>query len=248
MLMIPTALRPPALARLCTVLAVGLLLGLALARPARAEEPAVFLSWHAPFGQPGATDTLSAGCDSTRADTLWLAFNPGRKSATLLAVSATLMIRPVIGKALSASWSTDTLPGFNLRFCTPDADPVPGLGYPQPWKVNGVGVRSLEKIGGTMRYRVIYATPYPEAVSIDQKLYVLARIVVQRPTADDPRCGEPVSIEWSEVELGFSVGDTRHLKPGGPNRFVSLNSPGGEVSVPYRKAAALHGWNPEGAH
>jgi hypothetical protein len=221
-----------------------LLTGWLLAGAARADEPSVYLTWHAPYGQPGATDTLSAGCDSTRADTLWLAFNPGVKSPTFLAMSATLLIHPPMGDTLASTWASDTLQGGNLRFFKPDADPNPGLGYPQPWKVSGVGVRQYERAGKAMKYYLIYATPSPEAISIERKIYVLARILVQRPLPGDPRCGEPVCIEWNESEFGFAPKDSRIRKATGTHRFVSLNSPGGEVSIPYRKAAALRGWNP----
>ena len=238
---------PPS--RLLSTLARLALAGFALAvtllaGTARADEPTVYLTWHAPYGQPGASDTLSANCDSTRSDTLWLAFNPGGKSPTFLAMGATLLIHPRMGDSLSKSWSADTLAGFNLRFLKPDADPVPGLGFPQPWKVNGVGVRSLEEAGRAMRFRLIYATPYQEAISIENKIYVLARIAVQRPVTGDPRCGEPICIEWSKLELGFAVGDDRNLNASGAHRFVSLNSRGGEVSIPYRQVGVLHGWKP----
>jgi len=235
----------PTLVRL---LAPTIAAALALAGAARADDPTVYLTWNAPYGQPRATDVMVSDCDTTRADTLWLAFDPGKKSPTFMAMNASLLIHPRSGDSLSTSWSTDTLPGFNLRFLKPEADPVPGLGYPQPWKSNGVGLRTLESAGRAMKVHLFYAISYREATSIDRKIYVLARILIQRPAGGDPRCKEPVCIEWSEAEYGFSMSEDVTLEASGPNRFVSLNSPGGEVSVPYRKAASLHVWKPPTPH
>jgi hypothetical protein len=206
--------------------------------------PEIFLTWHAPFGQPGATDTLSAVCDSTRLDTLWLAFDPHRKSPTFLGFSATLLIHPRLGDSLSARWTKDygtTRPGFVSLEC----DPSPGLGYPQPYRTNGGGGTIYEEDGASGSFRMVYTTPLNAAVGIVPGTYALARVVIRRSSTPRPGCQEPICIEWAEGGIGFGFGVPDLHVFTGAHRFVSLNSPGGGVCVPYRKAGKMN-WTPTG--
>ena len=228
-------------------LLAGVLLVLLLpAVVARADEPAVYLTWHAPWGEPRATDTLSTNCDSTGTDTLWLALNPGLTSPTMLGVSVTLLFHAAPGETLSSVWRKSFIEE-KPRLLLIDADPNPGLGYPQMFRTNGVGAGSLDMIGHVGRLNINYATPAPEAIGITPRLYVIARVTVKRPGPRDSRCGEPICIDWSELELGISASDDRRLRAHGPHRFVSLNSPGGAILVPYREGER-HSWKPPGGH
>ena len=212
---------------------------------AQANEPAVYLSWHAPWGEPRATDTLSTNCDSTAIDTLWLAINPGFSSPTMLGFSVTLLFHPAAGETLSSMWRKSFMEE-KIRLLMIDADPSPGLGYPQMFRTNGVGAASLDMTEHMGRLRIDYATPAPEAIGITPGLYALARVLVKRPGPPDSRCGEPVCIDWSALELGVAASDDRRLRTHGPHRFVSLNSPGGAILAPYREGER-HTWRPPAA-
>src|SRR3989442_11230866 len=96
-----TIVRPMKTDRIRT-LSVALVL-LASASIARADDPQIYLTWHAPFGQPGATDTLSAPAGTTRADTLWLSFDSGKSSPTFIGFNGTLIFHPAQGDTL-APW------------------------------------------------------------------------------------------------------------------------------------------------
>ena len=223
----------------------GACVGLSIAGSARAAEPEIYLTWHAPWGEPGATDTLSAACDSTGMDTLWLSVNPGLTSPTMLAMSATLLFHPAPGETLSSIWRKSFIEE-TTRLVIVDAAPNPGLGYPQMFKINGAGAASLDMTGHIGRLRIDYATPYNEAVGVTPRVYAFARVSIKRPGPGDSRCAEPVCIDWSEVELGLAANDDRKLRTHGPHRFVSYNSPGGAIAETFR-AGERHSWKPPGA-
>jgi hypothetical protein len=212
-------------------------------RPAHADDPAIYLTWNAPYGQPRASDTLSTTCDTTRTDTLWLAFDSGKASPKFLAVTATLYFHAAVGDSLSPFWGRDY--NGKPRWLKIEAEPQPGLGYPQPYRTNGGGGWAYTREGDAGRLRFIYATPYSEAIGIKRNVYAAARMIFKRPPASEERCGQPICIEWAESEISFDITGPEHtFVRTGPHRFVSINSPGGEICVPYRKAASLHGWKP----
>jgi hypothetical protein len=227
------------------LLALGALLGLLAPFVARAAEPTVYLTWKAPWGEPRATDTLSTNCDSTGTDTLWLAMDPGMSSPTMLAFSVTLLFHAAPGETLSSVWRQSFIQE-QPRLVIVDADPKPGLGYPQMFRTNGAGAASLDMTEHMGRLRIDYATPVPEAIGITPRVYALARVTVKRPGPADSRCGEAVCIDWSELELGISATDDRRLRTHGPHRFVSLNSPGGAILSTYREGER-RAWKPPGA-
>jgi hypothetical protein len=209
---------------------------------AAADPPDIYLTWHAPYGYPRAADTLSATpCDSTMADTLWLSFDPGKASPTYLGYMATLLIHPAFGDTLPAWWTKDFGKG-KPPFFDIGLEPVPGYGYPMPYRKNGGGGTEYDGLLKDARYRLIYATPYNDAAAIERKTYVLARLIIRRPPANDPACGVPICIEWSESELNYDIGNSRAFVSTGTHRIVSMNSRGGEVATPYRRAAQLKGW------
>ena len=206
------------------------------------EKPSIYLTWQAPFGQPRAADTLSADCDSTHADTLWLSFDPGHASPTFLAVSADIVFHPAVGDTLGPFWGGDDEAA--KRWIKVESEPNPGLGYPMPYRTNGSGGWLFKRDGRNALIRWIYATPYGNAVGITRQIFVAARIIMRHTPALAQRCQQPICIEWAESEITYDIGPARNFVHSGPNRFVSLNSPGGAVCEPYRRAARLHGWKP----
>jgi len=211
---------------------------------ARGNSPSqIYLTWHAPYGSPGAADTLAASCDTSRTDTLWVACALGKSSPTFLAFSASILFRPMPGDSLSSWWYDD---GGKRKAVHMDLafDPKPGLGYPSPFRSNGFGGSFYWREGNDMRLRFGYATPLPEAGSVTRGTYALARILVHRPPPGTPACGEPVCMMIPEAQLNFYTGTDHEEITTGVNRFVSLNSPGGAISTPYR-SAARQGWRPK---
>ena len=223
---------------------VGLLLTLVLIPAARAEETEIFLTWHAPWGYPGATDTLSADCDTTGADTLWIAFKPGKAHPSFIAEEATLLFHPTPGETLSGWWyevATDlSSPRLRLQF-----HPNPGLGYPQPFKSNGVGASRWDRVGASARLRLVYAVPYTEGAAIESRLLALGRIIVRQPLPTATACRQPVCIELADSRLAYYVGTDFEKLREGPHRFVSLNSPGGAIALSFRRTARLKPWRPK---
>ena len=207
------------------------------------DDPQIYLSWHAPWGQPGATDTLSAPCDSSRSDTLWLSFDPGKQSPTFLGTNGTLIFHPRLGATLSSWWQRDlnkpVPPQINVAF-----PPRPDIKYPQPFKSQGGGGTMWDTLKSQTRLRYIYVIPYPVAAPLGRGIYAVARVIIQRPPPSAQGCGDPLCIEWTEAEITFDVGAERAFVRSGPHRFVTLNSPDGAVAIPYRESARRH-WQPK---
>jgi hypothetical protein len=218
---------------------------LVLPHLARADDAQIYLSWHAPWGEPGATDTLTANCDTTQTDTLWLSFDPGRTAPTFLSMGGDLLFHPAVGDTLSDWWLRNYGMG-RPPFIGMEMDPQPGLGYEQPYRINGGGGTAYFAEAAGTRLAMIYATPYMSGVGVVPKRYVYARLLLKRPASVHTACHEPVCIEWADADLYFdsSKSGTVRVVSGG-HRFVSLNSPGGAVSRTYEKAAALRTWKPQ---
>ena len=226
------------------ILALALaLVVLAASRTARADEPQIYLSWHAPWGQPGATDTLSAACDSSRSDTLWLSFDSGKPSPTFIGFNGTLIFHPPVGDTLSGWWLRDlgkpAPPQMTVAF-----PPRPDVPYPQPFRTIGAGGTMWDTSKSQHRLRFIYAIPYPATAALARGVYVAARVIIRRPPAGDPACGEPLCIEWAQAEISYDVGTERAFARSGAHALVSLNSPDGAVAVPYR-TATRRSWQPK---
>ena len=216
--------------------------------PAGTVGSEVYLAWHAPYGEPRATDALAVSCgDSTAADTLWLSFKPGRGSPAFAGFSATLMFRPVGPDSLGNFWRTGCgtpLPaGFSARF-------DPDLGYRQPWRVQGAGGTFYDCREGGARLRMVWAVPANQASGINaDTLLALGRIVIHHPPARFARCNEPVCIEWTEAELVYEVGAWGAVKLAhqGDHRFVSWNATGSDVCAPLRGHSVIRPkpWSPK---
>ena len=224
------------------ILSLTLLL---LASPvaARADDPQIYLTWHAPFGQPGATDTLSASADTTRADTLWLSFDSGKPSPTFIGFNGTLVFHPAAGDTLAPWWRQNlgksAPPQIDVMF-----PPRPDIRYRQPFHMGGAGGTRWDMVKDEARLRFIYAIPFSAASALPRGTYVAMRVIVRRPPPSEPGATNPVCIEWSEAEIAYDVGPERAFARTGAHRFVSLNSPGGAVAVPYR-AVARRIWRPK---
>jgi hypothetical protein len=160
----------------------------------------------------------------------------------MLGVSATLLFHAAPGETLSSVWRRSFIEE-KPRLVVVDADPNPGLGYPQMFRINGAGAGSLDMREHVGRLTIDYATPALEAIGIKPGIYAFARVLVKRAGPRDSRCGEAICIDWSDVELGFSASDVRRLHAQGPHRFVCLNSPRGKILEAFR-SAERRAWKP----
>lgn len=217
----------------------------AAAAGARSE---LFLSWHAPFGEPRASETLALSCgDTTATDTLYLSFKPGRGSPGFAGFSATLMFRPVGPDTLGEFWHLGCgkpLPaGMSAKF-------DPEIGYRQPWRVPGAGGTFYDCREGGARLRMVWAVPANQASGIHvDTLLALGRLVIRHPPARFARCNQPVCIEWSEAELVYEVGAWGAVKLAhqGDHRFVSWNTTRQDACAPLRGQGVLRPkpWSPK---
>ena len=191
---------------------------------------AIFLSWGAPYGTPGARNATTPSCDdSTATDTLYLTFDPGRDQAHLIGFDANLIFHAAPGDTLEPFWGparTGPLPR-NLRVEYED----PPDGVPWPWGVQGKGTKRYRKAGDTAELVLVYFVPADEAGPVvGGTRYFLARVILRhRPPA--PGCGRPVCVGLARLKPSYG--------PGSPwittgEQVVTWNSPGGAACTEYR--------------
>jgi hypothetical protein len=205
-------------------------------------EPRIFLTSRAPYGQPGASDRLIGTCgDSSKMDTLYMCFDPGRDADHFNGVSATVYFWPAGRETLGAHWkfgNGQDYRGLKVRI---DADSVPGT--ERAWErsaVSGSGYRSTPAAG---RLSMIVATPAGQGPPVRAGvLYGFARLAVPRPAPGSGDCDRPICIEWAEAALAFKVGELVQASRG--DRFVTWNSPDGKACGRMREFGAPKPWQP----
>jgi hypothetical protein len=207
---------------------------------AAAGEPRMFLSWHAPYGLAGATDSLTrAPGDTTTVDTLYLAFDPGRSTPTFVGMTATLHFRGVNPRAPSDSLSPAWNPAVGStppRLMRVEFPLDPPASCPSPWQGSGFSIVSYKRTPLTGQLRLVYAVPQDAASPVDSgTVYTFARLALRRP-AVAAWCRQPLCIEWALGSFAYSAGQEPTFEHGG-DRFVSLNSPGGEICSPWKGPA-----------
>ena len=234
---------------LSVVAAAGLGLGLAvvLAAPAAraSSETRIHLSWHAPYGTPRATSTLTVACgDTASVDTLYMTCDVGTDAPSFLGFQAALSIHAQAGDSLGPYWL------FGQESRTPsrvraiwNADS--GLIGRPPWgNVHGQGVLYYEhtRLAGSLQ--MAFAIPIDSALAVHlADRVVLARVLFPHP-APGPGCAQPVCIEWAWSRLSFATAWDTEVTSG--ERFVSWNSPAGTACAPLRSARAPRPWKPSG--
>jgi hypothetical protein len=73
--------------------------------------------------------------------------------------------------------------------------------------------------------------------AIERQTYVLGADHLRRPPANDPACGVPICIEWSESELNTYRQQPRSVSTGA-HRIVSAELARGEVATPSPRRSA----------
>ncbi len=208
------------------------------------EEPKIYLAWNAPYGSPRARDNIEVACgDTTRRDTLYVSFDPGRDLEKFYGMSVTLRFHAAEGDTLGPLWwfgGGESNPR-NIRILFPVE---PGWPCRGPWKVQGVGVPSYARTPEGGLLDVMYAVNSDSAKALPRDRYCFARIVFPRPTRDMANCRQPICIECVQSEIGYEVGAPAALAGIGGSRFAGWNSPGTEVCAKYRASRKVAPWRP----
>ena len=169
-------------------------------------EPQLYLSWHAPYGMPGASDAITfvAG-DTSRVDTLYLSFEPGRDGPTFEGMWVRLYFHPQPGDTLGPYWryNSGERNWGNLRI---QSDPDGTFPCAQPWIRNGVGQPLYDFDPGGSRLDFAYVVLRDEdAVPLSSRTrYCFARVLFHQNEWQLTGSDQPVCIEWKEAR--FSIG------------------------------------------
>lgn len=210
-------------------------------------EPRIYLSWNAPWGTPGASDTLSTDCaDSTRVDTLYLSFEPGRDATQFYGMYARLYFRPQLGDTLGMFWHLkrgEENQGTLWAWFDPDGS----FPCPRPWTAHGMGVPVWYTSPQAGRLDLVYAVRLDAASPVKAGTrYCFARVEFKERWPWLHGCRQPVCIEWESARLSFGFADEsrKEIQATRGERFVSWNSPGGAVTEPYRRRVRPRAWQP----
>ncbi len=206
--------------------------------------PQLFLAWHAPYGMPGATDTISFGAgDSNRVDTLYMSFETGRDTRKFMGMMAQLTFHPAFGDTLGTYWRFGFgSPNYlNLRT---QFDPDGTFPCPQPWIRNGMGFSDFRFDSSGARLQLSYVNvQLQNVIPVDGRVrYCFARVMFVQKQWDLPGARQPVCLEWTLSR--FSGGRKEAVARSGPGRCISMNSPDGSVCDPYRSNQRPAPWAP----
>jgi len=206
----------------------------------------IFLSWHAPYGMPGASNNLSlAPGDTTREDILYLTCDPGMEAPGLIATTCVLTVRAAPGDTLGPYWGFGRGTGdprdIRATFAPDSADALP-----VPWKRGAAGAGGVRyyysRESGTLTLVGAVGSAWADSMRPGAR-YMLARILFRRPPAEIAGAGRPVCVEWTKAELDL-LGERKLILERG-DRFASWNSPACGVCGPYRGPSAPKAWKPK---
>ena len=203
----------------------------------------LFLSWNAPWGSRRAQRARTPACaDSSREDTLYLSFLPGRKAARFTGFTAQLAIRATGGDTLGAWWHMESKGGANPGSLRAEWAAAPGFGWRQPFPVSGQGFTLMERTPEAVRLRLVFAVAADQAGPIAaDSVYALCRIIfTHRPERRLAGCGQPVCVEWTSGTLAFGPRDEPRVQRG--ERFVGFGGPA-TLCDPFR-GPRVEAWKP----
>jgi hypothetical protein len=207
-----------------------------------AEGARIYLSWHAPYGQPSASDQLMSACgDSTSKDTLYLCIDTGDDAPKFQSFTATLYFWAAPGDSLDPHWLFGEGQQFHRLVVEYAPRDLPGVEPAWPASAYAASGYSTSKASGKLR--MIAAGPDGQGWPLKGgQTYVAARLLVPRAPAKSRACERPVCIEWSLAMFGLGGGKLPEIHAG--QRFVSWNSKGGKVCSTMRSFAAPTPWKP----
>jgi len=208
------------------------------------EAGRLLLSWHAPYGMPGATSDLTlAPGDTTAQDTLYLTCVLAVDVPRLAAMTGLLTIHAAAGDTLAPYWQFGherALPNVTVQ-----SRPDSGTAYPVPWRKGAIGVRTATYDGsgvkGYLAVIVAVGSAYADSMRAGVP-YVLTRLLFRHPAAALAGSSRPVCVEWSNAKLNPLNQPAIVIERG--DRFASWNSPGCAVCGAHRGPLAPATWKP----
>jgi hypothetical protein len=205
-------------------------------------EPRLFMAWHAPYGMPGASSNLQLGCrDTVGEDTLYLSFETGRNLEGFYGVSGWLRFHPAEGDTLGPFWHFGP-GGTNLGSVRAQLDPDGSFPCSQPWNRSGFGNLAFKNGGMVGEMRFVYAVPVGQTVPVSAtQRFCMARIILAHRRCHLAGSDQPVCLEWFDAQYS---GGGRDLPIKLGERLVTINSPDGRVSLPYRRTGKVPAWAP----
>jgi len=230
------------LARACALAVVLSVCGLLGAAPAHADGPRLLLSWHQPWGTPGASDRLVSACDdTTEIDTLYLSFQSDRTFFNILGMEAVLYFHPVSGDTLQDFWFFRT--GWpNQGNMLIDFDYRSRFPCETPWTRMGKGRVAYDHRSGRGRLDLSFTVPVEPGRGISPAMnYCVARVAIRQRRNDLPGCRQPVCIEWASLRLRPRAGDEVEITQG--ERFVTWG-PESEQSCRHQGLGEPEPWRP----
>lgn len=202
--------------------------------------PLLYLTWHAPYGDPRARTELSVDCrDMSGVDTLYLTFETRHRSMRFTGMSGTLVFEPQAGDTLGRYWfrargeanEAMTFVDFDLLLNSAYVD--------SPWEQLVAGSVGFTHVGGRGRLDVsAHVAPKQAKNLFPGTRYVFSRVKLLRSRGGLPGCDQPMSIAWVGACAYSSLGERMWVPPG-PGRRVTLNANGDGVATRrYRPVAA----------
>jgi hypothetical protein len=220
---------------------LSLLLGSFTLVRASTAEVTFYASWHAAWGEPGASDTLMGACDNTGADTLFLSFDPGDTIPAFIALKATVGFHCALQDSFGDRWMFGGGVGnaYNVKV---EAGPNETFHTLQPWTSNAIGGVNFDRGRQHGYLRILYAQDSATPTRLlPGKRYCWARLIFPHPP-EVPLCHQPVCIEIQSTDL-YQEHKEWLGRVGGPRRFASMNSPDGSVCNEQKKARPK-AWSP----
>lgn len=210
---------------------------LSSAEPA-VETARLYASWHAPYGDPRASDTLFTSCDDTsHTDTLYLAFEFQRPVPDITVIQASIYFRPQVGDTLREFWFFKS-GSANEKSLYIDFAPYQGGGCRSPWNDPGIYEVQYDRRSGGGRLELTYYIPFENTLAVDTDVrYCLARVRILHRRSQLPGCGQPVLIEWGSAHIGFATGREISVNAG-EQRALRWNA-GREIDFGIPRATSL---------
>jgi hypothetical protein len=208
-----------------------------------AENAQLYLAWNAPWGMKRAEKTRMPACDdSTRADTLYLSFYPGRSATHFTGFTGELKFLATGNDTLGPWWHMESKGGENggnILVEWGPSDDIPGR---QPWRAPGHGFALIDRTPAAMRLRLLFAETLDDAAPLDSTVtYTLCRVILRhRRVALLAGCHQPVAVQWARATLGFELKDEPEVRRG--ERLVSYAGPY-SICEPFHETSAK-AWKP----
>lgn len=170
-----------------------------------AQVPIVHLSWHAPFGFPGASKESPASCDdSTGVDTLFISFEPTADDSSFSGLAGELDIYAQGSDTLGSFWDVGGAganPGGIVVQWAPHAD-FPGEA---PFDRGGMAAVKYERTSVTGRLRFFNVVPAGTGLPVKaHHRYTLGAVFIKPAHRGLTGCGQPVCLELGMADFVFN--------------------------------------------